>query len=116
MKCNYRYCEAELPVGSHGLLRYCDEYCSHAERLEREKEKYEQRKLALLELKRIEALLRICYNRYGTNAFDINILREMSMEWRFFSSTTTIDGIEFRTIGSYGYVAFDNNTIKIVKL
>lgn len=116
MKCNYRYCGEEIPGGLNGNRRYCDEHCSYAERLIREKEKNSSRKSLLSEIKRIEALLRVCYNRYGDRAFDVNEIRAMQMNWTVISDTISLEGIVYRKVGMYAYVAFDNNTIKIVKL
>ena len=116
MNCLYRYCGAELPMGLNRNRRYCDQECSDAERLERERDKYEKRKSILSEVNRIEALLRACYNSYGCTPFDINILRELKMNWTILSDTLVIDDMSYRVVGTFGYVAFDNNTIKIVKI
>lgn len=116
MKCRYRYCGTELPWGINGNRRYCDDDCNDAERLEREREKYGARKTMLTELKRVESLLRICYSHYRDTPFDINVLRQMKMNWSVISDIVTRDGIDYRVVGSFGYVAFDNNTIKIVNL
>jgi len=116
MKCRYRFCGAELRWGINGNRRYCDDDCNNAERLERERDKYGARKSVLSELKRIEPLLRACYSRYKDTPFDINILRELMMNWSVISDSISRDGIDYRVVGSYGYAAYDNNTIKIIKL
>jgi hypothetical protein len=116
MNCRYRYCGDELPWGINGNKRYCDDDCSNAERLEREKDKYATRKATLSEFKRVETLLRACYQEFGESPFDINILRGMKMNWTILSDTQVIDDMSYRIVGTYGYVAFDNNIIKIVKI
>jgi hypothetical protein len=37
------------------------------------------------------------------------------MNWTILSDTLVIDDMSYRVVGTFGYVAFDNNTIKIVK-
>jgi hypothetical protein len=49
------------------------------------------------------------------NPFDINVLREQKMNWILISYTTVVDALEYRIVGSFGYTAFDNGTIKIEK-
>lgn len=116
MNCLYRYCGAELPMGINGNRRYCDDDCNNAERLEREKDKYAAKKTLLSEFRRIETLLRGCYQEYGEAPFDIQILRGLKMNWTILSETLVINDISYRVVGSFGYVAFANNTIKIVKI
>ena len=116
MKCFYRYCGSELPGGINGNRRYCDDYCNNAERLEREKDKYAAKKALLTELKRIEILLRGCYQEYGEAPFDIQILRGLKMNWTILSDSLVIDDISYRVVGAFGYAAFANNTIRIIKM
>ena len=116
MNCRYRYCGDELPWGTNGNKRYCSDDCSNAERLEREKDKYAARKATLSEFKRVETLLRACYLEFGESPFDINILRGMKMNWTILSDTLVMDVMSYRVVGTFGYFAFDNNTIKIVKI
>jgi hypothetical protein len=116
MICSYRLCNEELPYGLNGNRRYCNDECNYLERLEREKEKNVKKKLALLEINRVESLLRLCYNRYRDKLFDVNTLRELKMNWTIISNTINIDGFQYRVLGSYGYVVFNNGTIKIIKI
>lgn len=116
MKCRYRFCSDELPWGVNRNKRYCDDDCSDAERLEREREKYSVKKALLSEIRRIETLLRGCYQEYGDAPFDIQILRGLKMNWTLFSETLVLDNISYRIVGSFGYSAFANDTIKIVKI
>jgi hypothetical protein len=116
MNCRYRYCGDELPWGINGNKRYCGDDCSNAERLEREKDKYATRKATLSEFKRVETLLRACHLEFGESPFDINLLRGMKMNWILFSETLVIDNISYRVVGSFGYTAFANETVKIVKI
>lgn len=116
MNCLYRYCGAELPMGINGNRRYCDDDCNNAERLEREKDKYAAKKTLLSEFRRIETLLRGCYQEYGEAPFDIQILRRLKMNWTVYSSTRIIEGASYQIVGSYGYAAFDDDTIKIINI
>lgn len=116
MKCRYRYCASELLIELNGNRRYCSDQCSYLERLEREKEKNRVKKSILSEINRIQALLRACHNKYGDSLFDVNILRELRMNWTIISGTSIIEGIEFRIVGSFAYTVFENGKIRIIKL
>ena len=116
MNCNYRFCQAEILEVMNGNRRYCNDECSYAERLEREKEKYAEKKSMLSEITRIEQLLENCFNHYGENPFNIDTLRKMKMNWEVFSKMVFLNGFYYRAVGSYGYMAMENNTIKIVKI
>lgn len=115
MNCNYRFCQTNLPNGLNGNRRYCNDQCNYFERLEREKEKNAAKRALIIDLRRIEALLRTCYNWYGESIFDVGVLRSMKMNWTLFSSINVIEGVEFKIVGSYGYRLFNNDTIKIIK-
>jgi hypothetical protein len=115
MICSYRLCNEELPYGLNGNRRYCNDECNYLERLEREKEKNAKKKTALSEINRVGALLRSCHRRYMNKPFDINVLREQKMNWTLISYTSVVDGLEYRIVGSFGYAALDNGTIKIEK-
>ena len=116
MICSYRFCHQELPSWLNGNRRYCNEECNYLERLEREKEKNHSKKKVLAELNRIQALLRKCHVRYGSSLFDVDVLREQHMNWSIITGKSKIEGYEFRIVGSYAYVVFDNNQIKIIQL
>jgi len=116
MKCNYRNCLKELLAGVNGNKRYCDEECSYLERLEREKEKNKVKRNILSEINRIQALLRACQKIYGDSLFDVNILRELRMNWAIISGTTQIEGHEYRVVGSFAYSVFQTGKIRIIKL
>lgn len=116
MICSYRFCQQELPSWLNGNRRYCNEDCNYLERLEREKEKNLSKKEMLAEFNRIQALLRKCHVLFGDSLFDVNILRQQRMNWTIISGTSQIDGYDFRMVGSYGYIVFENNQIKIIQL
>lgn len=116
MLCNYRYCQVELPEYENGNRRYCDEHCYMAEKLERAKDNYASRKKSLSEIDRIETLLRVCQKKYGDGLFDINVLRAEKMNWVITTGSVTLDGIEYRVVGSFAYSAFADGNIRIVKL
>ena len=70
----------------------------------------------MAEIIRVEKLLRLSFNKFYLHNFDANILRLEKMNWTIYTNLTIIDGLNIRVIGQYGYVFFDNNTIKIYKL
>lgn len=115
MKCNYRRCLKELPLGINGNRRYCDDDCNNSERLERERDKYEARKTILTELKRVESLLRGCFNQYGSSLFDASVLRDLKMNWTIITNTIKVDGIEYRVVGPYAYGIYQDGNVKIFK-
>jgi len=116
MFCNYRNCSYELHDYENGNRHYCDDECYNAEKLARSKDNYIRKKKHLAEIDRIEALLRVCHNKYGDSLTDINVLRAEKMNWSFNTGQTTIDGLAFFVVGSYAYRAFDNSTIKIINI
>ncbi|WP_026750671.1 hypothetical protein [Sediminibacterium sp. C3] len=116
MICSYRFCQQELPSWLNGNRRYCNDECNYLERLEREKEKNLSKKKVLAELNRIQTLLRKCHVQYGSSLFDVNVLREQHMNWTIITGISKTEGCEFRIIGSYAYVVFDDNQIKIIQL
>lgn len=116
MECNYRYCNEEIPSDKNGNSRYCDNDCYAAEKLERSKEQYAITKKSLNEIKRVESVLRSCFKMYGNYIFEVSVLRNLDMIWNIFTHTKRIDGNEVFFVGSFGYLLFDNNTIKLYKL
>jgi len=114
--CRYRYCVQGLSFELNGNRKYCSDECSYFERLERQKQKGLERKNILAEISRAEGLLRACYKKFNESPFDIQILRGMKMNWTIFSDTLVIDSISYRIVGSFGYTAYANYTIKIVKI
>lgn len=116
MNCNYRNCLKELNARLNGNRRYCNEECNYLERLEREKEKNGVKKSILSEINRVQALLRACHNRYGDSLFDVNVLRELRMNWTIISGTSQKEGYESRKVGSFAYTVFENDKISIIKL
>lgn len=116
MECNYRYCNEEIPSDKNGNSRYCDNDCYKSEKLERSKDHYALTKKSLNEIKRVESLLRSCFKKYGSNPFDAGILKSEGMTWGIVTHIKRIDDNDVRFVGSYGYIIFENKTIKLYKL
>jgi len=116
MKCQYRFCEAELPDGLNGNSRYCDYSCYYNEKKERSRETYAKRNETLTEIRRVESLLRICHQEFRDKPFNAEVLTAKNMNWQVITSSVTIDGKSYRVVGKYAYILFDNNTLLIIKL
>ena len=115
MSTQCRFCNKDIPFGLNGNRRYCDEDCYNYAKLERTKDKYANNKITLAEINRSENLLKAFYNIYGDKPFDINILRSEKMNWNIRTDSKVLDGINYQIVGLYGYSAFQNKTIQIVK-
>jgi len=112
-KCKYRFCQAEQMYFDN-KIKYCDGECQYSERLERQRDQYYEKRLLLNEIKRCEAILRSCYRRYD-KPFDINIIRDMRMNWSLTTGEIMRDDLKFTTVGSYAYAASNDNLIIIIK-
>ena len=114
-KCEYRHCQFVRPYFDN-KTKYCDDNCRYSEKLERQKDQNNEKKILLNEFKRIESLLRVCYRRYGDKPFDINVIREMRMSWSVTSGEIERDNVKYTKVGSYAYAVSKDNFIIIIKI
>jgi len=116
MKCNYRFCQIELDPNVHGNRNYCDDECYMAEKLERAKDNYAETKKTLNVFKHVEKILGLAYKKYGSEPFSASVLRTENMNWSIMSGTTEFEGENFHVVGAYGYLVYNSNKVKIIKL
>ncbi len=114
-RCEYRYCRTVQSYFDN-KTKYCDDDCRDKEKLARQTDQYHEKKKMLNELNRIEGLLRTCYRRYGEEPFDINVLREMRMNWTVTAGELVQNNLTYTRIGSYAYAATQNNQIRIINI
>ena len=115
-KCNYRFCGKDLPSNINQNCKYCGEVCYMLEKLERSKEDYSKKKNTILEIARVETILRFFYLRSENNEIPAQLLIGQNMNWSICTGITIVEGFEVKQIGSYCYALFQNEQIKIWKL
>lgn len=114
--CNSRFCQLDFYSPDDLKIKYHSEKCREDEKKARQNEEYHSKKSSLNEINRIAGLLRTCYKRYGEKPFDVNILRNMRMNWTVYTNIIKHqDGIHTIQVGSYKYRLFENDTIIIYK-
>jgi hypothetical protein len=86
------------------------------EKLQRSRENYAVNKSSLNQIKHFEKILSVFYKKYGCEIFDVFQIRVEQMNWSIITSTTVIDGENYRVLGGYAYILYSNKTIKIIKL
>ena len=114
--CNYRCCGKELHSNINQNCKYCGEDCYMREKLERSKEDYSKKKNTILEIARVEPILRFFYLRYENKEIPAQLLIDQNMNWSICTGITIVQGFEVKQIGSYCYALFQNEQIKIWKL
>jgi hypothetical protein len=112
-RCKYRYCKAEQFYFDN-KTKHCDDTCQYHEKLERQKDQRNEEKSMLNEIKRNEVILRACYRSYGDKPFDINIVRDMRMNWVVTTGEIMRYDLKFTKVGSYAYAVILDNLILII--
>ena len=114
--CNYRCCGKELHSNINQNCKYCGEDCYMREKLERSKEDYSKKKNTILEIARVEPILRFFYLRYENKEIPAQLLIDQNMNWSICTHNLIIEELNVKQVGSYGYALFQNSQIKIFKL
>jgi hypothetical protein len=115
--CKFNKCRKELPQSEHGNREYCDDNCYYLAKLERNNLKYANNRKKLIELNRVESILRLLYHQYGSaNYIEASLLNERAMNWSFFSAESKVEDHRVKVVGEYAYCLFVNKTVRIWKI
>jgi len=113
-ECNYQLCNRGF-INRHGNSKYCSKKCYEEEKKLRSSEKYAEMKKSLQGRNQTYASLQALHKTHGELPIPYTIHHEYNIDWGFFESIRSIEGINYRVIGKYGYVRFQDNSL-IIKL
>jgi len=112
-----RYCQGDIPDSYRKNRCYCSDPCSYAACQIRSKLQYQNLKKEFTEGNRIEKILQDFHMSHGSDIFiPAQHFENLNMNWALKPEDFIHEEFKGTRIGEYGYLIFDNNTIKIYKV
>lgn len=113
--CNFQLCSKGF-FNRHGNKKYCSYECYYEEKKLRSIATYAQMKHSLKGRDQTYASLRTLHRIHGENPIPYSIHEEYNIDSGFFDSISNIEGKKYRVIGKFGWIRFQDHSIKIKAL